>query len=345
MAAAPSEGLKQLAKSTGLSVSTVSRVLNGKAEASRISAATRERVLREAARQGVVINAVARGLRLRTTQTLGLLIPDISNPFFAALARQVERASRARGYSVLLCDSEESTAVEAENVRLMQGRRVDGLVVAPVGGEQAHLVALQASGMPLVLVDRVLPGLKVPGVAADNAAGAALAVEHLLQAGHRHIGCLQGLPASSANAARVRGFKRAMQRHGLKVPPSWIVGKNYTLDSAREEAVKLLTRNPRPTAIVALGNMIALGVLQAAKSLGIPVPDGLSLVSFDDQPWAEWISPPLTTIAQPVEELGARAMDLFFEQLAAPAKTKPPPRQIVLPMTLIERRSVTQILP
>jgi len=344
MALPPSEGLKQLAERTGVSISTVSRVLSGKAEKGRISVKTRERVLHEAGLQGVVINEVARGLRLRTTQTVGLIIPDISNPFFAALARQAERASRVRGYSVLLCDSEEDTEVEAGNVRLMRSRRVDGLVVAPVGGRHDHLAAVQKLGMPLVLLDRLLPELDVPGVASDNAVGAALAVEHLLKLGHRKIGCVQGLPASSSNASRVSGFLDAMARNGILVPPSWVVGKDYTIESVKQEALKLLSIPSRPTAIVALGNMIALGVLHAARELEIQVPEQLSLVSFDDQPWAEWISPPLTTVAQPVEEMGARAMDLFFETLAASGSNITPLNsRVILPMTLIERQSVTRL--
>jgi len=344
MAQPPSEGLKQLAARTGVSISTVSRVLSGKAEMGRISVKTRERVLREAGIHGVVINEVARGLRLRTTHTVGLIIPDISNPFFAALARQAERASRRRGYSVLLCDSEEDTEVEAGNVRLMRSRRVDGLVVAPVGGRHDHLAAVQELGVPLVLIDRLLPELDVPGVAADNAAGAALAVEHLLSAGHRQIGCVQGLPASSTNASRVNGYRQAMARNAIQVPASWVVGRDYTIESAQQEGLKLLSMQPRPTAIVALGNLIALGVLHAARELGIQVPEQLSLVSFDDQPWAEWISPPLTTVAQPVEEMGARAMDLLFETLSA---SQPAAQalntQVILPMTLIERHSVTRL--
>jgi LacI family transcriptional regulator len=195
----PIEGLKQLAQRTGLSVSTVSRILNGKSESARISPATSERVLEEARRQGIVLNVVARGLRLRTTQTLGLLIPDISNPFFAALARQVERASRARSFSVLLGDSEEDSEIESHNARLMQSRQVDALIVAPVGDRHEHLRQISAS-LPLIVVDRIFPELDVPSVSADNSKGAVLAVEHLVAAGHRKIGCIQGLAASSANS-------------------------------------------------------------------------------------------------------------------------------------------------
>jgi len=341
MAPKPSEGLKLLAERTGVSVSTVSRVLSGKAEKARISEKTRDLVMKEAKLQGIVVNEVARSLRLQTTHTVGLLIPDISNPFFAALARQAARASRERGYSVLLCDCEEDTEVEARNVMLMRSRRVDGLVIAPVGGRHEHLEAVMAAGTPLVLLDRIFPDLAVPGVAADNAAGAALAVNHLIKAGHKRIGCLQGLPESSTNAARVDGFLETMQRNHLPVPGSWVTGRDYTLESARNDALGLLSQKERPTAIVALGNIIALGVLHAARELRLKVPDDLSLVSFDDQPWAELISPPLTTVDQPVDMLGERAMELFFKILDdSKAGIKNSATRIVLPMRLIERGSV-----
>jgi LacI family transcriptional regulator len=334
------EGLKQLAERTGLSVSTVSRVLNGKAESARISTATSQRVMEEARRQGIVINTVARGLRLRTTQTLGLLIPDISNPFFAALARQVEKASRERGFSVILGDSEENSEIESHNARLMQSRQVDALVVAPVGDRHDHLRKISLT-LPLILVDRVLPELAVPSVSADNFAGARMAVEHLVSVGHQRIGCVQGLPASSTNAARVSGFRSAILSSNLNLSDDSVCGDGYSIESARNAALRLLSSPLRPTAIVALGNLLALGVLQAARELNLTVPHDLSLIGFDDQPWLEWISPPLTTVAQPIDELGAAAMNLCFEKLEQNPPPGNPPRQMLLPMKLIPRESVS----
>lgn len=338
MAAIPASGLKLLAERTGLSVSTVSRVLNGKGEASRISEATRERVLQEAAHQGIIINEVARGLRLRSTHTLGLIIPDISNPFFASLARQVEHASRARGYTVLLCDSQESAEVEAENIRMMLSRRVDGLVIAPVGGKDEHLRNLP---LPVVMLDRVPAGINAPSISADNAAGGKLAVKYLLDAGHRHIACVQGAPESPTNQARISGICKAMKSAGMDMPAERITGYDYTLDSAKAAANELLTTQRDITAVIALGNVMALGVLHAARDLGIIVPEQLSLVAFDDQPWAEWISPPLTTVTQPVEKMGAKAMDLFFQQLQAEPHAVS--KSITLPMKLVKRQSVISL--
>lgn len=345
MASLPQEGLKHLAEVTGLSVSTVSRVLSGKAAAYRISKDTQERVRQAAGQQGIVVNEVARGLRLRTTQTIGLIIPDVSNPFFAALARHVEHLARAQGYSVLLADSQENPEVEAESVRLMRSRRVDGLVVAPVGLGSQHLQPLADEHLPLVLVDRVPPGFPCPGVTCNNREGARLAVQHFLDHGHTHIVCLQGLPGSPANQERVQGYQEALKGAGLPVQETWIIGHDYAIETGREAVRQLFsTSQPRPTAILALGNLIALGALQALRGLNLDVPGEVSLISFDEQPWAELIDPPLTTVSQPIEALAEHAMERLFQQLHA-AKASVPPQTLRLPVSLISRGSVSRLSP
>ncbi len=342
MASLPQDGLKHLAETTGLSVSTVSRVLSGKAAAYRISTETQARVRHAAGQQGIVVNEVARGLRLRTTQTIGLIIPDVSNPFFAALARHVEHLARAQGYSVLLADSQENAEVEAGAVKLMRSRRVDGLVVAPVGMDASHLQALGMEHGPLVLVDRVPPHFQGACVTCDNRQGARMAVQHFLEHGHRRIVCLQGLPASSANQSRVLGYRQALKKGGVAVDENLIIGHDYAIETGRD-AVRQLFENKRsrPTAILALGNLIALGALQALRGLHLKVPRQVSLISFDEQPWAELIDPPLTTISQPIEAIAERAMALLFHQLH-PQNTLPEERTIKLPVAMIERGSVAR---
>ncbi|MCW0217604.1 MAG: LacI family transcriptional regulator [Prosthecobacter sp.] len=344
MASLPQDGLKHLAESTGLSVSTVSRVLSGKAAAYRISAETQERVSLAAGQQGIVVNEVARGLRLRTTQTIGLIIPDVSNPFFAALARQVEHLARAKGYSVLLADSQENADVEAESVRLMRSRRVDGLVIAPVGVDSSRLRPLGAESLPLVLVDRIPADYSGPGVTCDNQEAARIAVRHLLDHGHRRIACLQGLPQSSVNQDRVLGYRQALQEAGIPTDDQLLIGDGYAIETGCA-AVHQLFEPPqgRPTALLALGNLIALGALQALRALHLQVPSQVSLISFDEQPWAELIDPPLTTLSQPVEALAAQAMDLLFLQFHS--DTELPQSRTLLPVSLIQRSSVTAPLP
>jgi len=343
MASLPQDGLKHLAEATGLSVSTVSRVLSGKAAAYRISTDTQERVMRAARQQGIVVNEVARGLRLRTTQTIGLIIPDVSNPFFASLARHIEHLARAKGYSVLLADSQENVEVEAESVKLMRSRRVDGLVVAPVGISGDHLHQTGSENWPLVLLDRVPTGYAGPCVTSDNRQASKAAVQHFLEQGHRHIVCLQGLPASSANQQRVLGYQQALQEARVPGNAKLVIGHDYAIETGRSAVHELFSQsNPRPTAILALGNLIALGALQALRHLKLKVPDDVSLISFDEQPWAELVDPPLTTLSQPVEKMAETAMDLLFQQLArTPLNSHK--QEILLPVTLIQRASVAPL--
>jgi LacI family transcriptional regulator len=331
--------LNELARQLGLSTSTVSRVLSGKGDGHRIGQATQERIRVAAQRHGVTINHQARALRLRSTGTLGLVVPDISNPFFAGLSREVELAARARGFAVLLADSREDAGVEEDLCRVMRGRGVDGLIVAPVDGRGGHLGQLAEAVRALVLVDRVAPGIPAPAVVLDNAGASAAAVRLLVAAGHRSIGCVQGLPASAANEARVTGFREAMAAAGLPASQEAIAGDDYTVESGRAAARRLLGRTHRPTAILALGNLLALGVLEAAREAGLAVPGELSLISFDEQPWAAALAPPLTTIVQPLASMGREAMRLLFARLDGD-ETAGEAARVVLPFEIRVRASV-----
>ncbi len=337
----PRPNLKELAASLGISVSTVSRVLSGRAEQNRIAPATRELVLAAAAKFGVLVDQSARGLRLRQTLTIGLLIPDIANPFFASLACSVEKAARAGGYTVLLCDSRESTEIERETADLLHARRVDGLILAPVGETYQHLLPLQQSGIPIVLVDRVFPQWDVPSVVADSFGGARMAVDHLVAHGHRRIGCVQGLAASYSNIERLRGFRAGLNAAGIRFEPQLLSGTDFTAEGGYHAAMELC-RNPetRPTALFTLGNLLALGAMRAIHECGLKVPSDVSVVSFDEQPWAEFLSPSLTTIAQPVETIASEAVARLLEILRTPSGTKSAAGVLTLPVSLISRESV-----
>lgn len=339
--AAPRPNLKEFAASLGISVSTVSRVLSGQAEQNRIAPATRERVLAAASRLGVMVDQSARGLRLRQTLTIGLLIPDIANPFFASLACAVERAARAAGYTVLLCDSQESTGIERETVDLLHSRRVDGLILAPVGETHRHLLSLQQAGIPVVLADRVFPQWEVPSVVADSYGGARMAVDHLVAHGHRRIGCVQGLAASYSNTERLRGFKAGLKAAGIRFDAGLLRGTDFTAEGGYQAALELC-RNPqtRPTALFTLGSLLALGALRAIHECGLTVPQQVSVISFDEQPWAEFLSPSLTTIAQPVERIANEAFARLLEIMRPDGGSKTAAGVLTLPVRLISRESV-----
>ena len=337
----PHHSLKSLAVSLDISAGTVSRNLSGQSERCRISPATRDRVLAHARNSGLIVNQLARSLRLRRTFTLGLVIPDISNPFFALLARQIERHARTHGYSVLLADSQEDSAVEVDAITLMLSRHVDGLILAPVGtrGSGPRIQSLIRG--PCVLVDRLLPGVKLPSVTSDHRQGAELAVNHLIDRGHRHIACVQGSPGTFANDQRLAGWRSAMKHAQLPCSAQGIFGGAYSIDAGYQAAQTLLRRSKRPTAILALGNLLALGVLQALRQEGLAIPRDLSLVSFDDQPWAGVVDPPLTIIQQPIEELGSQVFALLLKQITTRRNT--PAQCVTLPVRIIERASVHDI--
>jgi LacI family transcriptional regulator len=315
--------------------------MSGRAEQCRIAPATRQLILAEAGRLGVVVDQYARGLRLRQTLTIGLLIPDIANPFFANLACAVEKAARAHGYAVLLCDSQESTALEMESVNLLHGRRVDGMILAPVGEEHLHLLSLQQTGMPIVLVDRVFPEWEVPSVVSDNLSGARMAVNHLLACGHRRIGCVQGLPTSYSNMERLRGYKSALEDAGIRFDAKLVSGSDFTAESGYRSTLELC-ENPekRPSALFALGSLLAFGAIRAIHECGLKVAADISVVSFDEQPWAQFLAPSLTTVAQPVEQLATQAVSMLLGAMKPGTGGKPTAGVRALPVELIFRESV-----
>ncbi len=333
--------LKRLAANLGISAATVSRVLSGQAARYRISATTGARVLEAARASGVVVDQLARSLRLRRTQSIGLVIPDLSNPFFAQLARQIERHARRHGYSVLIADSEENAGSEAEALTLMLSRRVDGLILAPVGAPGSSTALRALGARPCVLVDRLLADLDLPAVTSDHRHGAELATQHLIARGHRRIACLQGQPGTFANDERVAGWRLAMAGAGLAAPAELVFGAGYSLEAGVEGARGALRQRPRPTALLALGNVLALGVLQAARDEQVSIPEELSLIAFDDQLWATVTNPPLTIIEQPIEALGRDVLELLLARIAEPGSGAPTRR--VLPVRLIERGSVRDL--
>ena len=340
-ASAPARlNLKDFAASLGVSISTVSRVLSGRAEQNRIAPATRELILEAARKQDVIVDQVGRGLRLQQTLTIGLVMPDIANPFFASFACLVEKAARAQGYTVLLCDSQECTAIEAELVRLLQARRVDGLILAPVGETYAHLLRLKADGTPIVLVDRVFPEWDVPSVVSDNFNGALLAVQHLVACGHRRIGCVQGLPGSYSNQERLRGYRAGLKEAGIQPAAALLRGSDFTAESGYRSALEFCRAAKCPTALLALGNLLALGTVRAIHECGLRVPQDISMVSFDEQPWAAFLSPSLTTVAQPVEALAEEAFARLLTAMRGEAAPGRLPNVVTLPVRLICRESV-----
>jgi LacI family transcriptional regulator len=335
--------LKSMADSLGLSQATVSRALSGQAAKYRISPETVKAVLSLAEKLRFAPNPLARGLRLRRTYTLGLVIPDISNPFFANVARHIEREARLRGYSVMLMDTEENPDLEVESLRLLRSRMVDGLVVAPVGRDALHLDRAYAEGTPMVLVDRYFPESPVPYVASDHFNGARAAAALLIASGHRRIACIQGTPGILPNTERVRGFAQAHADAGLVPPDGDVVGDSFGFHNGYAETLRLMQRPDPPTALFAASNLIALGALQALSEANVRIPERMSLVAFDDQPYSGLLAAPLTTVAQETDRISAMAVAVLFGQIAS--GKAPSEKGILVPTRIVERLSVARIPP
>lgn len=330
--------LKQIAEELGISSSTVSRVLNGQARRHRINTDTEAAVRKLAAKLNFSPNQLARSLRLSKTNTIGLVVPDISNPFFASIARSVENEARRQGYSVVLCDTEDRTELKIEVLGLLEGRKVEGLVLVPVGQECAHLKRYERNGLPVVVVDRWFRELKLPCVASDDYRGALEAVGLLLENGHRTIACIQGLPGTAPNEERVRGYRDALREHGVKVDASLIVGDDFQEQNGYVQTMRLLAERSDVTALWCLNNLISLGALRALNEAGRRVPEDVSVVSFDDPPYAPYLATPMTTVAQQHAEMGREAFRLLFERIGSGQRVKP--ERVILPTRLVERKSV-----
>jgi LacI family transcriptional regulator len=333
--------IKELAEKLELSPTTVSRVLNGKSKNFRISQETSRRVLDAARKYNYSPNRIARGLKLEKTETIGLIIPDIANPYFGSIAKIIEMEAHKNGYSIILCDSLDDEVTEAELLQLLAGRKVDGIIIAPTGKSSLHVTEILQQGIPVMVIDRYFPNTELPFVTTDNHFGALLATEHFIEMGHRYIACIQGINGISANSERVTGFRDALQKHEIPVDESLILGNDFGEENGYIQTKKLLDLPTRPTAIFALSNLISIGALRALKEAGLTVPDDFSIVSFDEQPYSAFLACPMTTVEQPREEIGRLAFNFLLKTIGDGMPGEP--IKIMLQPRLIFRESVKKI--
>jgi LacI family transcriptional regulator len=333
--------LKSIAKIVGCSDSTVSRVLSGKSKQYRISPKTEQKILQLARELHFAPNPLAASLRTRRTLTIGLVIPDISNPFFAGIAPFVQRECRKLGYSVLLASTEENAELEIESVSILSKRSIDGLIIAPVGQSFDHLKQLYQDGLPMVLIDRYFPESNIPYVTSDNYQGGRDAAEFMIENGHKLIACIQGSPFTLPNNERVRGYREALTDAGIEVNEEWIVGDSYGEENGYFETRLLLKESKRPTALFALSNLISLGALRAICEEHLRVPEDISIISFDEQPYSNLLATPMTTVSQQIHEMGKIAMQMLYRQIRAGKGSAE--ESVKLATTLIRRNSVRAI--
>lgn len=321
---------RDVARHAGVSQPTVSLVLSGNPRA-RVAAATRERVLRAADELGYRPNLLARALVQQRSYSIGVIVPDLGNPFFLDVVSGVERVASAKGYAVLLCDAREVGA--ARHLETLRSRVVDGVIMDALGA--VSLPPDELRGLNVVMVDE--PSEQWPGVASDAEGAGRAAAEHLLALGHRRFAFLG--PSSDIHAFRMRerGFVRTLRGAGVRLPSAWLRRTAGTVTGGQAAMRALLSASPRPTAVFCGNDLIALGALKACAAAGVPVPDALSIVGCDDIEMARIVTPELTTVAVPAREMGARAARLLLERLEKKdgRAASAPPR--LLPVRLVVR--------
>jgi LacI family transcriptional regulator len=297
--------IADVAAKAGVSTATVSRVLSG---LGRASTATQARVLEAARDLDYRPSEIARSLKRRSTQTLGLLITDIENPYFPQLVRSVEDAARAAGYTVLLCNAAEDADREAAYLDLLVDRRVDGLVIAASSLGVRHGEWLASPPIPVVLVNTAAPDADLPTIMSDNEGGGRMVADHLLGLGHRRFGYLMPPPRNVDAPARLAGVRDALGRAGVPRDALRIAHGEPLVGGGEAAADELLDTAPETTAFIAYNDLMAIGALRALRQRGRRVPADASVVGFDDVALAAYVDPPLTTIAQQTEEMGRWAV-------------------------------------
>jgi LacI family transcriptional regulator len=333
--------LADIANSLGVSKTLVSLVLNGKADQYGISRETRERVRAKIRELDYQPDALARIFRTGKTLTIGLVVSDISNAFYSAIARHIEDLAWAHGYSLVICSTDENPEKEETQIRLLRERRTDGLIVSSSreGPEPFH--ELVKEGYPHVLIDRVFQDLQSPSVSADNFWGASLAATHLLEQGMREIGLVTVAPAHiSTLRDRRQGFVSTLSAVGLEIPQEWIIEVPFrNTGQAIEDALRNLAGAGRmPKALFTLNNRLTADCLLSLKKGKMKIPGDVALIGFDDMPWFTQTNPSVSAIAQPVMEMAEQAFHMLLGQLKS-SETMVAARPVHLPVELIARES------
>ena len=327
--------IKDVARLAGVSTTTVSHVIN---ETRYVSDELRASVLAAMEELNYRPNVLARGLRRGETKTIGLVVPDNSNPFFAEVARIVENIGFENGYSVILCNSDGNLEKEAAYVNVLIAKQVDGVIYIAAGSKYEHLHELTMAGIPVVVADRDIPQTLADVVLVDNERGGYDATRYLLSLGHRRIACIAGPSDLTPSADRVHGYRRALGEFGIPIEEKWIVPGDFRYQGGEAAIAELLRLGEPPSAVFVCNDVMAIGALRAVRSAGLQIPGDVSIVGFDDIPLASAVSPALTTVAQPIVELATLAAQLLMSRTQSDQQDGPKQR-IVLDTELIVRGS------
>lgn len=327
----PTTTIRDVAARAAVSAATVSRVLNGRVD---VAPDLRDRVLDAVAELSYRPNVAARSLRTRATTVLGLIISDITNPFFTSMVRGVEDAAQQAGYSVVLANTDEDLAKERRYVEVAAAEQMAGVVLSPASSTQTGIGYLIERNIPVVTIDRRLRGAPVDSVTVNNFRAAFEATEHLIEQGCRRIGFVAGPAATTTGSRRLAGYKAAVRAAGLPEDPDLVVSGEFRIDGGRAATEELLQHEI--DGLFAANNLMTIGALETLGAHGIEPGSDLAVVGFDDINWATALRPPLTAVSQPTYEIGRTTAELLLRRIRG---EQLPLQRIVLPAKLVVRQS------
>jgi LacI family transcriptional regulator len=320
--------IRDVAAAAGVSPATVSRVLNGKVE---VAQHLRDRVTTAVARLGYRPNGLARSLRTQATQVLGVVISDITNPFFTAVVRGVEDAAQAAGYSVILANSDEDLAKERQYLEVAAAEQFAGVVLSPASSQRTDISLLDQYGIPVVTVDRRLRLNSVDSVLINNYGAAKVATSHLAEQGCRRIALISGPTSTTTGERRLAGFRAALKQAGLRGDPSLVKRADFRVEGGYTAAMELLSSPRPPDGLLVSNNLMSIGALQAIGELGLHLPEDLAFAAFDGIGMARALRPTLTVVEQPTYEIGTCAAELLLQRVRGDQEEH---RSVVLPAHL-----------
>jgi len=305
--------LNEIARLVGLSTSTVSRALNNKPD---VHPQTREKVIRMAEKLGYTPNSIAQSLRYKKTKTIGVIIADISNPFFAAVVGGIEDEARKKSYNIILCSSNEEYEREEKAIMVLLRQRVDGLLITPTQRESKDILHIKSLTIPFVLIGRHFSSIKTNYVITDDVLGGFLATDHLLERGHRKILFINAPLHISSAKERLEGYKKALLKHGVEFDGKLVkIAPNVKMIDAYKITKKILSQKLDFTAVFTFSDFLALGVIKALYENGLKVPRDIAIVGYDDIEFSSALEVPLTTVRQPKYELGKKATNILIEKI------------------------------
>lgn len=328
--------IKDIAKLAEVSITTVSMILNKKDK--DISEQTRQRVLSIIKEYNYAPSSIARSMVTKKTKIIGLMVPDITNLYFSDMARAIEDTANELGYNIVLCNTDDDQSKEIEYINILKEKSADGIIfVSAVLSNHDAIVELSGNGSPVVVLDRILEGENLKAVYFENTEGGHIAAKHLIEKGHKKIGCITGPLKNKSAKDRYEGYLKALKEAGICPDKEWVYEGDYKLSSG-EKGIKTLLKSG-VTAVFVCNDIMAYGVYKAANQLELNIPEDISLVGYDDLYMSEVIKPPLTTIYQPRREMGSEAVKMIIKMIEGEAIED---GMIRFDPLLIERESVRE---